>query len=112
MKKDYYMHQRFLLDCDYESASLPDSKTYSNNFIQDFFEPINLFDTEDVITRKVSFSYLLKDIDTKENFEVFLQKTKFIDNLIIENDMLPSENPIISAFQNACLKAFLKKLKR
>lgn len=24
MKKDYYMHQKFLLDCDYEEVSLPD----------------------------------------------------------------------------------------
>ena len=112
MKKDYYMHQRFLLDCDYEKISLPNSSLSQEEFIQDFSESINLFDTEDTITRKVNFSYLLKEIDTKDDLSDFIQKTEFVDNLIIENDMKVSDNPIIADFQNACLKAFYKQLER
>ena len=63
MKKDYYMHQSFLLNYDYDNDSVPCSTKSNNEFIQDFTESINLFDTEE-ITRKVNFSYLLKEIDT------------------------------------------------
>ena len=87
MKKDYYMHQKFLLDCDYEEVSLPDSSFLKNEFIQDFTESINLFDTDKEITRKVKLSYLLKEIDTRNDLSEFLNKTNFTDNLIIENDM-------------------------
>jgi len=110
MKKDYYMHQRFLLDCDYESVSLPNISRLEDTFIQDFTETVNLFDTEDIITRKVNFSYLLKEIDTQEDFDAFLQKIKFVDNLIIENDMPKNDNPIIEEFQESCFKAFHKLL--
>ena len=111
-KSTYYMHQRFLLDCDYESVSLPESLNSKDDFVQDFIEQPNLFDTEDKITRKVKFSYLLKEIDTKEDFDIFLKDTEFIDDLLIENDMQQSENPIIYDFQNSCLKAFYKQLKK
>lgn len=110
MKKDYYMHQRFLLDCDYEDVSLPDSPSLQEEFIQDFTEPINLFDSEEKITRKVNFSYLLKEIDSKDDMLDFNNKTNFADNLIIENDMKESDNPIIAEFQNACLKAFYRQI--
>ncbi|MCR4954909.1 MAG: hypothetical protein K6A43_12650 [Treponema sp.] len=112
MKKDYYMHQKFLLDCDYEEVSLPDSSVLKNEFIQDFTESINLFDTDKEITRKVKLSYLLKEIDTRNDLSEFLNKTNFTDNLIIENDMKESKNPIIAEFQNTCLKAFYKQLKK
>lgn len=110
MKKDYYMHQKFLLDCNYENVSLPDFHFSQDEFVQDFSEPVNLFDTEEVIKRKVKFSYLLKEIDSKEDLLDFKRKTDFVDNIIIENDMSTSENPIIADFQNACLKAFYKQL--
>jgi hypothetical protein len=42
----------------------------------------------------------------------FLNKTNFTDNLIIENDMKESKNPIIAEFQNTCLKAFYKQLEK
>lgn len=112
MKKDYYMHQKFLLDCDYEEVSLPDSSFLKNKFIQDFTESINLFDTDKEITRKVKLSYLLKEIDTRNDLLEFLNKTNFTDNLIIENDMKESKNPIIAEFQNTCLKAFYKQLEK
>ena len=112
MKKDYYMHQKFLLDCDYEKVSLPDSSVLKNEFIQDFTESINLFDTDKEITRKVKLSYLLKEIDTRNDLSEFLNKTNFTDNLIIENDMKESKNPIIAEFQNTCLKAFYKQLEK
>ena len=112
MKKDYYMHQRFLLNCDYEEISLPDSSVLQDEFIQDFTEPINLFDTDNEIKRKVKFSYLLKEIDSKDDLSNFMEKTKFTDSLIIENDMRKSGNPIIDDFQDACLKAFYLQLKK
>ncbi len=112
MKKDYYMHQRFLLDCNYEEVSLPIFSISKNDFIQDFTESVNLFDTDKEITRKVKFSYLLKEIDTRNDLSEFLNKTNFTDNLIIENDMKESKNPIIAEFQNTCLKAFYKQLER
>lgn len=112
MKKDYYMHQKFLLDCNYEEVSLPDSSVLKNEFIQDFTESINLFDTDKEITRKVKLSYLLKEIDTRNDLSEFLNKTNFTDNLIIENDMKESKNPIIAEFQNTCLKAFYKQLEK
>ena len=112
MRKDYYMHQKFLLDCDYETVSLPETVSATDDFVQDFTEPQNLFDTEDKITRKVKFSYLLKEIDTKEDFDIFSKDTEFIDDLLIENDMQQSENPIIYDFLNSCLKAFYKQLKK
>ncbi len=112
MRKDYYMHQRFLLDCDYESASLSDGCSFQETLVQDFSEPINLFDTEDSITRKVKFSYLLREIDTKEDLVAFMDKTEFVDNLLIENDMPKTENSIIIDYQEACLKAFSVLLKK
>lgn len=69
------MHQKFLLDCDFEEVSLPDTSNLQEEFIQDFNN-----------------------------------KTNFADNLIIENDMKESENPIIAEFQDSCLKAFYKQL--
>jgi len=112
MKKDYYMHKKFLLDCDYEEVSLPDSSVLKNDFIQDFTESINLFDIDKEITRKVKLSYLLKEIDTRNDLLEFLNKTNFTDNLIIENEMKQSKNPIIAEFQNTCLKAFYKQLEK
>ena len=112
MKKDYYMHQKFLLDCDYESVSLPDTSCFPETFVQDFTEPINLFDNEASITRKVKISYLLKEIVTEDDLATFMGETRFVDNLLIENDMPRSENPIIADYQEACLKAFSVLLKK
>ena len=110
MKKGYYMHQKFLLDCDYENVSLSVPSVFNDEPVQDFTEPINLFDIDEKITRKVKFSYLLKEIDTNDDLSDFLAKTKFADNLIIEDDMSNSENPIIADYQEACLKSFYKHL--
>lgn len=112
MKKEYYMHQRFLLDCDYESVSLPDAYSFQEASVQNFTETINLFDNEDSITRKVNFSYLLREIDTKDDLATFMGETRFVDNLLIENDMPRSENSIIADYQEACLKAFSFLLKK
>jgi len=109
MKTNYYMHQRFLLDCDYESISLTETDN-NTEYLQDFSESINLFDTEQKVMRKVKFSYLLTEIDTKADLDDFKQITHFVDNLIIEKDVLQSDNPIIVDYQNSCFKAFQKLL--
>ena len=112
MKEDYYMHQRFLLECDYENVSLIDSFCPQDEFIQNFTEPVNLFDIDDEITRKVKISYLLKEIDTEEDLNNFLKKVDLVDTLIIENDVNQSTNKIIAEYQKATLKAFIKRSDR
>ncbi len=111
MRQDYYMHQRFLLNCDYESVILPPAPSFPIDDVLDFTYQPELFDDKNNITRKVKLSYLFKDIDNNDDLENFICQISFANNLIIENDVRLSSNQIISDIQEATLKSFYLRLK-
>ncbi len=111
MKKDYYMHQQFILNVDYENISLENYIcTTSPSFLFVYKEQKNLFDFE-IVKRCVSLSFLLTEIDTEEQWNQFLDEYKWIDRFIIVVDIYPTEgNNVTKIFFLSTLKAFIKRL--
>lgn len=111
MKKDYYMHQQFILNVDYENISLENYIcTTSPSFLFVYKEQKNLFDFE-IVKRCVSLSFLLTEIDTEEQWNQFLDEYKWIDRFIIVVDIYPTEgNNVTKKFFLSTLKAFIKRL--
>ncbi len=111
MQKDYYMHQRFILDCDYENEDITPASISPQTYIQDFTEEPNLFDIDCPIIRKVRFSYLLKEIDNEEDLQCFFKRISFVEKLFLELDEPESDNLIIRSYQTALIKAFVHILR-
>lgn len=111
MKKDYYMHQQFILNVDYENISLENYIcTTSPSFLFVYKEQKNLFDFE-IVKRCVSLSFLLTEIDTEEQWNQFLDEYKWIDRFIIVVDVYPTGgNNVTKKFFLSTLKAFIKRL--
>lgn len=87
MKKDYYMHQRFLLNCDYGSIDLTKYSSASIDLckIPGFKEERTLFDG-DVLERRVFVSYLDTYIDDENDWKEAVAMLQQIGILYIVND--------------------------
>lgn len=111
MKKDYYMHQQFLLNVDFKGISLEDY-IYAGNplLIFDYWEERNLFD-QGKIERCISLSYILREFDNEAEWNKFLGYCSWIDKFIILVDgRISEENTTTLLFLTSTLKALVRRL--
>ena len=111
MRKDYYMHQQFFLNVNFEDIRL---KNYVSSDIPplmfEYKERRNLFDF-DVIERFITLSYLLTEFDKETQWDMFLEEYKWIDRFIIIVDVhIADENKIRKMYLQSTLKALVRRL--
>lgn len=108
-RKDYYMHQQFLMNVDIGSISLPilETSTDDFHFVQDFTVSRNLFDFDEKLVRKVSLSYLLKEIDTLSDWYFFVEAIKYVDVLMIDVDIFPCQLPVVQKYYEDSIKSLV-----
>lgn len=111
MKKDYYMHQQFLMKVDFEDIRLEDfACTDKPQILFDYMEQKNLFDVE-VIERCVSLSFLLKEIDDETQWNLFVDVCHCVDRIIIIDDVhIADGNKLIMRFLTSTIKAFVRRV--
>ncbi len=110
MKKDYYMHQQFLLNVDFRNIYLT-NYIYTGNpqLVFEYWEEKNLFDV-DVVERCISLAYILKEFDDEAQWNNFLQSCAWIDRFIILVDIRISEdNKMTQLFLASSLKALVRR---
>ena len=78
--------------------------------IRDFREPHDLFDFPKGYMRKINASFMDEYIDDIDDWKLFLNSIREIDQLYIINDRNIS-NPIMSAYANELDRRYLSKLK-
>lgn len=101
-----YQHQKFLLQCAYSEF---DIKAYSRNMPADtplYLRENDLFDYP-VYRRKIPLSILDGNVDVKEDFDAFVKKVKYVDELYLVDDRKCSESPFVQKHALAMKKAFL-----
>ena len=81
MKKEYYCRQKFLFDASSEEISLEKYFAQKPDFLQNYTEPINLFD-DDIILRSIDISELDTDIDNLADFENLISKMKHVQIIL------------------------------
>lgn len=111
MKKDYYMHQQFLMKTDFEDICLEDFACVDKpQILFDYREQKNLFDDE-IIERCVSLSFLLKEIDDETHWNLFIDACHCVDRIIIIDDAhIKDGNKLIMHFLSSTIKAFVRRL--
>ena len=71
MRKDYYMHQQFFLNVNFEDICLKNYvSTEIPSLMFEYKERRNLFDF-DVIERCITLSYLLTEFDKQTQWDMF-----------------------------------------
>lgn len=109
MKK--YIYQKFLLNCEYETISIEDFLFDGNvSHIQYLGTAYNLLDVNVPFIRKIEVSNIDDIIDEQEDWDEFLSYCKDLDCLIIMIKKYDIDNPIILAYREATLKAYVFRL--
>lgn len=109
MKK--YIYQKFLLNCEYETISIEDFLFDGNvSYIQYLGTSYNLLDVNVPFIRKIEISNIDDIIDEQEDWDEFLSYCKDLDCLVMVLRKCDEENPIISAYREATLKAYIFRL--
>lgn len=91
-----YIYQKFLLHCNYESIDLQaNTLTISNNLVGQVNYTIILLSELDCT------------IDTEEDFVNILSQLDCKKSVLLVNDRLEIDNPIVSDFGEATIKAYI-----
>ena len=111
MRKDYYMHQQFFLNVNFEDICLKNYvSTEIPSLMFEYKERRNLFDF-DVIERCITLSYLLTEFDKQTRWDMFLEEHNWIDRFIIIVDVhIADENKITKMYLQSTLKALVRRL--
>jgi len=106
---DNYIYQKFLTITDTSDVRLEDYGISENEmlFLQDCTVTRNLFDDEKELTRKINLSVLDENIDTEEDFNLFLATIEEVKTLYIFDDRPNNQNPIYKEYSDEILKAFI-----
>ena len=107
MNKEYYCRQKFLFESSYEEINLEHHYDVAPDFLQNYTEPINLFDTDNNIYRAINIAELDSEIDNAEDFEKLLAKMNHINTVYILNSRLQTDNPILETIKSKSLKAYI-----
>ena len=107
MKKEYYCRQKFLFESSHEEINLEHHYDVSPDFLQNYTEAINLFDTDNNICRSINTSELDSEIDNAKDFENLLTKMKHVKTVYIINSRSIINNPIVENIQSKTLKAYI-----
>ncbi len=101
-----YQHQKFLLQCAYADVDM--NKFYQHMPLDTplYLRDNDLFDYP-IYRRKIPLSVLDGNVDTKDDFDVFLKKVKYVDELYLVDDRKRSESPFVQKHALATKKAFL-----
>ncbi len=110
MKK--YCYQKFLLNCDYEEIALNSVLKYNGDveLLLDYGEEYSLFDLGGKTVRKIKLNDLDSMIDTEDDWADFLESLEEVDELVIYSRMKPIRNPVVAAYREATLKAYISRL--
>lgn len=112
--KNTYCYQKYLLQSSYINTSFT-SVLLSNNEaekIQDYNIPYNLFDYMESYKRKISTDILDKEASTYEKFHELADKVNSVDELILIDNRINTDNPIICNYAEATLKAYVHLFKK
>jgi hypothetical protein len=108
-----YIYQKFLLQCDYANIDLNSLDHFNGNInhIMRYGTDYCLFDLDGKIIRKISLTDIDKMIDTENDWNMFSDSLKNIDELIICGMELEQyDNPILKNYRIATLKAYIYRL--
>lgn len=106
-----YTFQEFLLDCPYDSILIENYAVVRLEELQDHQVAYNLFDCfNGIVRRTIALSELDQFIDTEDDFILFIENHRWINELIIIDDRPQFENPILSNYSINTLKAYLYRI--
>lgn len=111
-----HTHQDFLwTNNDSHRILLKISKISSNGLdnIQSYDEPQNLFDfTSAGYIRKISISKIDRDIDDEKDWKKLISQVKYVDKLLIIDDRIIVDNPIVKKYDESTKINFMKAFSR
>ena len=111
-----HTHQDFLwANNNSKRISLKISEISSNGLdnIQSYDEPQNLFDfTSAGYIRKISISKIDRDIDDEKDWEELISQVKHVDKLLIIDDRIIVDNPIVKKYDESTKINFMKAFSR
>ena len=106
-----YIYQKFLLNCEYETINVEDFLFDGNvSQIQYIGTSYNLLDINVSFVRKIEISNIDDIIDEQEDWDEFLSHCKDLDCLVIVIKKYDIDNPVLSAYREATLKAYIFRL--
>lgn len=106
-----YIYQKFLLNCEYETINVEDFLFDGNvSQIQYLGTSYNLLDINVSFVRKIEISNIDDIIDEQEDWDEFLSHCKDLDCLVIVIKKYDIDNPVLSAYREATLKAYIFRL--
>lgn len=81
--------------------------------IQSYDEPQNLFDfTSAGYIRKISISKIDRDIDDEKDWKKLISQVKYVDKLLIIDDRIIVDNPIVKKYDESTKINFMKAFSR
>lgn len=111
-----HTHQDFLwTNNDSNRILLKISEISSNGLdnIQSYDEPQNLFDfTSAGYIRKISISKIDRDIDDEKDWKKLISQVKYVDKLLIIDDRIIVDNPIVKKYDESTKINFMKAFSR
>ena len=111
-----HTHQDFLwTNNDSHRILLKISKISSNGLdnIQSYDEPQNLFDfTSAGYIRNISISKIDRDIDDEKDWKKLISQVKYVDKLLIIDDRIIVDNPIVKKYDESTKINFMKAFSR
>lgn len=111
-----HTHQDFLwTNNDSHRILLKISEISSNGLdnIQSYDEPQNLFDfTSAGYIRKISISKIDRDIDDEKDWKKLISQVKYVDKLLIIDDRIIVDNPIVKKYDESTKINFMKAFSR
>lgn len=87
--------------------NLKNKKVKKDCFLQDYNYPRNLFDEGSKLIRSVSISELDEKLVDDKNCNIYLEKMKSIEKLIIINDRPTNNQKIYKDYANQILKSYI-----
>ena len=101
-----YQHQKFLLQCDYAKLEMENFFQFMPADTPLYLQENDLFDYP-VYRRKIPLSVLDGNVDTRQDFDVFVKKVKYVDELYLVDDRKKSDSVFVQKHAVATKKAFL-----
>ena len=108
--------QEYLLQCPYLEVNLDEHLLHISSDelkqIQEWSIERNLFDNKNSCKRLMNLSWLDSHTDTYDAWKTLMLKLSHINKLILYNDRIKTENPIILSRNDASLKAYIYRLQQ
>ncbi len=106
-----YQHQKFLLQCPYETINLKRCRKRCTMEVRSIERERDLFDYP-LCKRFVSLKYLDYNVDTEQDLIKILRKVDCLNELYIVDDRPALRSPFVKGHSEATKKAFLWQIKK